>query len=375
MRKLLPIYLVIAFVWLVYAYFLAQAFSDKKLLFRVDFKAYYVAAAIVKDGKINSLYSINVQNEYERRLTGSLDRQTTLTYRSIPVVALLFAPFAYLNYRDAVIVNIFIQTLALIFIFIYLNKLVASKTNYLLAMLISLAYLPIIGSVAYGQVSIYLCIFLIMAFVALKEKKDALAGIIASFLLIKVQYLIFVPYFFLMAKDKVKFAKNFLVCFVAWIFINSLVYGVNFVTDYPKFLMKSENMALGTSVNQNYNLFSLNQFHWPTETIYPIVIVLYLISLYFIYKSTSLDKQICCSVFLSLGLNRHTMGTDQLLLVIPLFILLKTFPFKKQKISALIFAVLFFLPLTGINNLQWFGGIVLVILGFTSITLKKRLES
>jgi len=158
--------------------------------------SFYVAACLVKLGRVyelypdianNTLYQSSFTN-YSHQLLNSLPASQIPMFQYPPLLAFLLQPMAYLSLQTAYLLWQLISISALgLSVF-----LVASlcSLNWIICFSLSILYLPVLHTLLTGQIGLIL-IFLPLAsgFFLLKRGHSLAAGIVWSFLILKLQFL------------------------------------------------------------------------------------------------------------------------------------------------------------------------------------------
>lgn len=157
----------------------------------LDFEAFYTAGKIVNRGQASRLYNIALQQktQLEAGLAGPF-----MAYYHPPFEALLFAPFASLSYVHAFLLWAALNLVCLC-LTVYLLRfagrpLGAGPYAAWLAVGLSLA----LGVFSMGQDTLFLALVFLACFLALKNRRDTLAGLIMGAGLFRFE--IFLPFMF-----------------------------------------------------------------------------------------------------------------------------------------------------------------------------------
>lgn len=147
-------------------------------LWQPDFIGYYTAAKIVWTGQGSRLYDLALQNRIEAQLAGvPVARLLPLPYDSPPHFAVLVSPLATLSYETAYLAWIFLM-LALFAAGLALlcRGLGFPARSSLLLALVAMTFFPVFVTVLRGQLDGAVFLFLVAAFLAWRDGRDAPSG-------------------------------------------------------------------------------------------------------------------------------------------------------------------------------------------------------
>jgi hypothetical protein len=289
---------------------------------------------MVKNGEIRSLYNETVQYEYQQNIAHWEVENRVMTYRGLPLAALIFSLLANFSeitaYRIFAIINLLLLAICFFILFksVRFNKLWFG---------ILILYLANFYALWYNQISILILLILTVALQAIKEGNSKKAGIIVAFLLFKPQLIIVVPLIALMINNKKIFIKYFTASAISVVTINLLLYGFNFIPIYLNFLISTENINMGTVILNNWNLFTFYKI-LPKYIIVGVSLLLYFGWSVIIYKQTKIQSKLylfAISILITIVLNVHTMTVDLILLLIPITIIYKEIEMTKGKAKTL----------------------------------------
>jgi len=145
-----------------------------------DFASFYTAGKIVQQGESARLYDRGLQWQVQQQFASSVKiRNGPLPYIRPPFEALLFLPFAYLNYPVAFMAWTALKIMVLLvvpFLLIKETEGLAPVLSPALQGLLSLGFFPIAFDLVQGQDSILLLLVLTLAFTSLQKESDFRAG-------------------------------------------------------------------------------------------------------------------------------------------------------------------------------------------------------
>lgn len=197
-----------------------------------DFTSFYVAGAIVHQGRGRSLWDMKLQQDIERPLRPWAQ---FLPYFHPPFEALLFAPLASLPYPRAFLVWDGLN-LAVLALFFYLLRF----TGYRLTpdgRLVCLAacFFPIVGNLELGQDSLLMLPIFLLAFLALKQRREVAAGVVLGLGMFRFEILLPFLFIFLLRRRWKLLASCAAVC-VAELLVSAAVVGWSGLAQYAKLL-------------------------------------------------------------------------------------------------------------------------------------------
>jgi hypothetical protein len=146
---------------------------------RSDFKIFYTAGRMVREGRGSQLYDeatqLRVQEEF---LPGRIAAQGLLPYNHPPFEALLFVPFSFLPYGGAFLAWNVVNVTILLGLprLLRPHVLLLRQVNTPTFLFASLAFFPIFIALIQGQDILLLLLVFTLAFIALKKNSDFVAG-------------------------------------------------------------------------------------------------------------------------------------------------------------------------------------------------------
>lgn len=293
-----------------------------------DFLNLYTGAKILQEYGTSELYNTNAQLTIQNELLGSNRGEYIMAFRSLPVTAALYFPYAYLNFDTAYFINysISIAILLAVTIFAIKNEKLAIKHQATIFSLVFASGLYLF----YNQNSLLILLLVFLIYDALLKNKSGLAGLLCSFLLIKTQHILLAPFVFILIQNKKEFSKNFFLGVLVIIALSYLLYGSGFVPDYLVFTLQTETTQFGTPNFQNVNLLGTINRLSPDTNLYSakslVLNLLFLVEALIATFSKNQNEQIkkiafAAAVIFSLQFNLHTLSPDLVVLVIPAIIL------------------------------------------------------
>ncbi|MFZ5424395.1 MAG: glycosyltransferase 87 family protein [Patescibacteria group bacterium] len=322
---------------LIYRYYHHSFFIEAS-----DLGQFLSGAQIINSGEGSLLYDLNTQLNYQNKLTFPLIRSGVLPYRSLPFVSLIYIPFIGTNYYSSYYAFLIFNIILLI-IFAYLVSSFLFKGNHFFFILfLCFSYIPFTQMLFGGQVSMFMVFSLFLTYLFLKKDHIVVSGAFAALLLIKPQYVIFVPFIFLYTSKKLHFAFGFFMSCVVLFLISVYMSGLDAVLYYPHYIFLTEeiiyyskpaslvtlqhslNLLLG---NKNY-VFILNS----------VLVLLVYLMVWISRKKLNIEELFVIASVFTLLLSLHAYSYDLMLWLFPSLLLLKLnyLPSTKPSFSSLI---------------------------------------
>lgn len=321
-----------------------------------DFISYYVGGSIIARGMGADIYNLSLQYSQQLKITGAGVSDWVLPFRGLPIVALLYVPLTFISFTNSYVVFVILNVIVLLFIIFLLFKQMESTRKTPQFFLIPFLFIPILQTLWMGQLSIILCLILLTIYIFLKTEKSFWVGFFTSFVLIKAQYLLVIPFIFLIEKNKKEFVKGLSFSLAFIIIISIFVSGVRALLTYPTFLQITETPEFGSRINEVLSLNAAIHAFLPTNSktlslIVSGVLYLILLALYFFRrKIIGFEKSYIVTVLLALVFPIHILPFDYSLLIIPIFILIESYLKERRnsrKFYLIYIVLLLFVPLLG----------------------------
>jgi len=353
-KKWTPIIVGIVFAFAV----LSFSFNPKNMSYlkqNSDFFSHLAGAMVFKREGAKNVYKIELQAKYLGEIIGMTVEKTFRLHRNPPLPTLVLSFLANLQpmtaFRIATLINLALFGISYALLAKAITPPHAIKTWIF-------AFIPLIAAFFNAHISIFLFLILSLIFVALKREKTEIAGILTGLFLVKPQHLLLIPFLATIPKKRFKFlASSFLSTFCVF-GINAFMYGKGFLNNYFKFVVSSENPAQGTALSENFNLISLGNI-FPLKLLIALTTILIGITLALLFTKSneiSFSRLFSVAIIFELVLNLHTMASDLVFLVIPIFLLSKNY----KKTSYLILLA----PILGLFGMQWLATGITLITGF-----------
>ncbi len=235
-RLLAVVIVVCAFIGFVLLSFPANKENTSKLL---DFSEFYAAGQIVRQGLGNRLYDFKLQAEFQLQVA-----PVHAFYLRPPFEAILFVPLTYLNYRAAYTAWVMLSLGLLIgasYIIESHSGVSQAITQYArgipadfgLVLVIFLTFLPTMDCFLIGQDSMLLLAVYTLVFVALRSKRDFMAGCVLACGLFKFHLVIPFAVIFLLRRQW-PFLRGFAAVGIVLMVLSIAVSGPHIVTAYPR---------------------------------------------------------------------------------------------------------------------------------------------
>jgi chromate transport protein ChrA len=305
-----------------------------------DFLQYLTGGTILKNGEIKNLYDYETQLNYQKTLRNSQDVDNILAFRTPPIVAALYAPLTTLSYEKAFLITVIINGILLAAITLLLLKtLNMKKRTWILLTAGIILYLPIFFNLQSAQISILILFFCTLSFYFLKKKQPFVAGIAAGMLFLKPHLLTisFLVFWLLKNGNRKKYFMGAFSSVLALILISTAMYGPKFVIEYPMYLIKSEDFAHGTPMNNQINVSSLIYTITEKPEIINAANVGINVAIYagIIWllekrKSQNFNMGYAAVVILGTVANLHTMPCELVFMLIPIYATTQWFVDNKQ---------------------------------------------
>lgn len=377
LKRIFLLYVALCYAFFVLSYLVTP--EGKARIIRSDFTAYYTAAKIIRTEKTQGIYDLSLQHQVQKEAVGNpKDWKGTLAYRNPPVIAWALSPISYLSLENAYRVYFLINIVLICFGFYILAKIVNPNVKVWFALVF---YLPTFSLIYYAQASTYIFLILTLIYFCLKKNRNYLVGILASLLFLKLQYLILIPFVFILVKRKWQFIKSFILSLFLIVGVNILIYGPKLLTDYLNYLLITENgTSAGTNIVHNLNLVGLlNELDVGIGPLSPIIIALGISILLYIgiwlwlYKKRNhIPDELAFTVMLvsSMFLNIHTMPVDLSLLILSLVLVWSLIKSNNMPILKYLLVMLYLMPFSTVVELPWLSTLLLgAILGVSLVAL------
>jgi len=232
--------------------------SDTKFFNSGDFIAYSVGAKIVSDGQGHNLYDLKLQTTYVDTFLKDKypprENEYIAPFLAPPITAVLYIPYLILPPNIRAQAATAVNFLLIVAGALVLGSVIRDKKLILLAIFSSWFVWVCVWQI---QPTAVLFLLTALLYAALAKKSYALAGILCALYIIKPQYLIIVPFIFLLTGRSTNFVKTFLVMFLVLLAISMSIVGPRTLfVDYPRFILATDNPNYG---NRWYEMYSVQQ--------------------------------------------------------------------------------------------------------------------
>ncbi|MBU0570059.1 DUF2029 domain-containing protein, partial [Patescibacteria group bacterium] len=214
-------------------------------------------------------------------------------------------------------------------------------------------FLPVYHTLWTGQLSIFLALILLLLFMNLESDNALRSGLISFLMLIKLQYLILLPFLLLLTGNKKRFMLGLILSSIVLLFLSVYISGWHSLWGYPQFLLQTEKVGFGSNLSGMLTFHvaitdlsllsnSLTGFSFVgNAVVYFATLVIFTKR----YKEVGLRKSFVSAVLFSIVFSVHSWPHDLTLLLVPIFILFDSALSKNgvNKNLDLFFGVLLFL--------------------------------
>lgn len=335
-----------------------------------DFAIYYCAGDVVRQGLGHQLYEPVPRFEVQQQFATAVPLfRGPLPWTHPPFEALLFVPFSYFPYLHAYILwnllNVVLLGATLFLLQPYLSSVRARAPG--LWVLATFAFFPVFFNLLEGQDGIVLLFLYAVAFVCLRNGRDAAAGIFLALGLFKF-HLVLPFVLLLLLQKRWKLLYGFVPVSLLLLLVSVAIAGVRALITYPRYVFYWENMMAGKDRvpagmpnlrGLIYVFFSSGPY------VVPLLLLLSLALLFFVaWRCRSAQSPARFDLSFSLALvatvlvGYHVVSYDLSVLLIPLLLLANALLETNERkwSSALVvagIALLFFSPLQLFLSLQY----------------------
>lgn len=365
--------LLVSKVFLVTAYFVAffTIFLNHSGVVWRDYISFHTGGYMMSQGQARNLYDIENQKRFQLLSSAPYERSNLLPFRNPPIVALLFEPFG--NLPIQISLRLFTILNLLIVVWLYRdsrNIFDKIPSFYSLVFL----YFPLAVNIYIGQLSVVILLIVYLIYKSHQREDSLWSGFSSGLLFIKPQLLLFVPFLYLLSKNKKKYLIGFALSALSLIFISCLISGITWFVDYARFIRLTEVKDLGSPLGSMYTLYPTLVFIL-SNSIYAVIIngFLYLLCLYLFNNNlTKSDRNLyfAAGLIISVLFSVHAYIHDLSLFIIVIMILVNTnyILFKKY------IYFLFIVPFFGFGNLENIYSIGFLIIALKLVFIKSTLK-
>lgn len=357
----------------IFSYLIFQ--DSDKFVAGTDFVSYVTGSLMIISGNGKEIYDEVLQNSFQNQLIFPLVTEGTLLVKVPPFVSLAFLPLTFFSLESAFKIFVVINVLLLVVGIVSLGRIFSEVKKIKFWYLVPFGYFPVVHAIILGQLSVVLLLLFLVVFKFLLDEKWFKMGVVSGLLLFKVQFVVFLPFAWLMVKNKGKFFKGLIAAIFLLISLSFMVGGLEVFWEYPRFLFETENLAHGSPVNRQFNLVSVSEaivsnFGYGYKVALGFHSLLYILAIVGFSKNRkkmSGKKGFVVAVIFSLLFGLHIYDHDWSLLLIPMFYLIDLMVFLKGNLRnevMLVVFVLFFLPYLFFSNTSFVAPVVLSLMGF-----------
>src|SRR3989344_6476211 len=317
--------IIIYSIFIVVYYFVFLTASLSPLA--IDLVSFLTGAGIMRAGESKLLYDVNIQFGQQLAIVAPFEKTNLLPFRSLPLTALMFLPLSYLPLTSAYWVMVIVNFMLLFVSTSLLAKSVKNERHGKIIYLLPFFFLPTAFSIILSQYLSLIFLILTLVYLSLKRENEFFCGMLTSLLIIKLQFILFAPFVFILAKKRTKFLLGFLTGLISMLALIFAITGFVRMARYPMFLTVTETVEYGSRYWHMYSLGAFWQFVFGNfgKNFFLIVnFLLYLFSLAFFWKKKNLNLEMLFSaaILLTLFFSPHTLTHDLMVLMLPVFLLL-----------------------------------------------------
>lgn len=180
-------------------------FLPTSLRGRVDFRAFYAAAHMARNGEAALIYDYEREQAVQSSLT---EDQGMLPYIHPPYEVLLFVPFSFLKIRAATVAFMVFNLSLLGAAISLLQRQGMGPGRLRMTALLSAAFVPFSVTLLQGQDMIVMLLLLVVSYKLLREERDLAAGMATGICLFRFQIALPILLLFLLWK-RWRFAAGF----------------------------------------------------------------------------------------------------------------------------------------------------------------------
>lgn len=332
-----------------------------------DFLPLYISGHLVAEHRSTDLYNAKVRNDEFLSLVGESTRVRLANVYG-PQVSLLFLPFARAPFLKAgflwAVLNVLLYFACLYAVSRHLPNLQRHRNSVAIA---AFAFPPLFHFFVRGQTSVVVLVCFTVAFLALRNRRNFLAGVAMGCVLLKPQFLLALPLIFLFSQAW-SILAGLLLSAGAQLGFACLYFGPLIMKDYFGLLLHPsawiDVAELSLAPIQMHSLRSFWSLLIPAESIslilYLLCSILVLAIAVIIWKSPSdLNVRYSALIFADVLINPHLFIYDLLVLAPALLLLADwgftredTIRFPVQVLLYLAFVLPLFGPLSRWTHLQ-----------------------
>jgi hypothetical protein len=335
-------------VYIFYIVFVVSRYiKSPNYLYQTDLMASFLTGAmVIREGDADKLYNLDTQLEYQNKVTVPVIRNKLLPFRNTPLVGFFYIPLTFLTLKNAFIVVFVFNILLLIFFNKLFIRFTGKSNNTLLLWMISLFFWPSVATLLTGQNTGAFLVLLTLIYILILKKRYFLSGVVGSFMLLRPQCILFLPFLLPFIGEKKKFLIGFLTFAFLLLIANIIVSGYPVLLKYPNFVMASEIPEFGNRLNKITSVYFLFKQYFPNTSssagvlINCILYTFVLILCYLFNNKSSFDKNYIIGILAISIFSIHSLSHDLIVLLIPIYLLLTK---DKRSLSENVLVTLLFL--------------------------------
>lgn len=316
-----------------------------------DFPAFYTAGHIIRDGNAHRLYDFSLQAQVQQAFLlshGWTFAGGLLPYNYPPFFAPIFVPLSYLPLAWAFqvwsLVNI-VLVLASTGLLLHVQKK-RSRRDLATAGLVVLAFFPVFRGLYNGQTNFLILFVVTLSYLALKSKRDYLAGVTLALGLVKPQLVVVIAAMLLYHR-RWRAVSAFGITGAVLLFISWMMVGVDGFISYVDLVRQMSNWDSIAGIypaampNLRGTVYRLGQLYhtWSGTDLSPTMlrgVILLLSAAVFVLvlrtwkgpwnpTSPTFDRQFGQTVIGTLLVSPHLNGHDLTLLILVGFLVVSCF--------------------------------------------------
>ncbi len=214
-----------------------------------DFISFYTAGKIIRNGAAKRLYDLDLQYQIQRESAPKVRiRAGALPYVRFPCEAWLFAPLANLRYVTAFALwNALSLALGLLLCGLahrHVHGL--DRVPFALLVLLFISYFPVFITLLQGQDALWLLLLFLLAYMALRRKREALGGMMLGLGMFKFMFVIpfLIPF---IAARRLRLLGGFLLSSLVLAAVSTWTVGWRVMAGYPGHLSAVNKLARGVN--------------------------------------------------------------------------------------------------------------------------------
>ena len=299
-----------------------------------------------------------------------------LPFRGPPILALIFSPLANYPLDTAYSLFLYINVALIIWIIYLSTKLAKGKSKKTLIALIILASYQIYQTIGQGQPTLLLYLIILLTYLKGKKKQYFLAGVISSFLLLKTQFIILVPFVWAAFKFNKKYLLGALMGTAGMFIANVALYGD--IKTYLQFVINTENPQFFSNANRLISIQGIAASFLNSNTLDPKPFIVSFVAFAGIYpyiisktKELNLEATFSFSVLFGVLFSIHVFAHDTVIFLVPIVLLLIEI-YKTKKYLGLIYIL--GMIICSHLSVSYLGSLYLIVIGLFFVNPKNIVQ-